>query len=233
MTDTDTGPPCLDWGVATETLRRLRHQKKLNPQSFLEDWVGGHCTFTMEPPELILAIMKLIVAFDEAGVQPLTWPSPPTDEQLTDLDEWVGECVAEARIEQDRAERQRDVQKAMNRVLVKAGLKPAPDGSKINPVHLQKSKFTLDELTERLKWTIAWHRAEYASRGVHFEFRREWLDPRSKRYIKVRDGGISNKQIIIMANLIEDRQEQRPFDRNWEIVTNWLRQQGGEDYSGM
>ena len=67
----------------------------------------------------------------------------------------------------------------------------------------------------RLEWVIA----EHTKRG---EFRREDLDHRSKHYICDRDGEISNKQIVLMANLIVGRQEKRPYDQNWTIVRDWL-----------
>ena len=207
-------PRCVDWGVATEILRILHRQKKLD--AFLEDWRNGTCAFTMEPPEAIDVIAKLIARYDEAEVRPLKWPAAPSDEQMKDADEWVGECVAEARDEQAAAKRQRGVRNVMNHVLVRAGDEPAP--SKINPVYLQRSKFSLEQLAERLTNTMARHQAE------HGEFRHEWLDHKSKRYINNNDGGISNKQIQIMANLIEGRQQQRRFDDNWSIVTNWLAQ---------
>lgn len=206
-------PRCVDWGVATEILRILHRRKELD--QFLDNWRNGVCVFTMEPPEAIDVIAKLIKGYDEAKVRPLRWPAP-SDEQIKDADEWVGECVAEARAEQERAEWQRSVQKVLDRELVRAGDEPAP--SKINPVYLQRSKFSLEQLAERLTNTMARHQAE------HGEFRHEWLDHKSKRYINNNDGGISNKQIQIMANLIEGCQQQRRFDDNWKIVTNWLAQ---------
>ena len=54
------------------------------------------------------------------------------------------------------------------------------------------------------------------------------LDHRSKYYIADRAGGISNKQIVLMANLIVRRQEKRPYDENWNIVMEWLRKRRAE-----
>jgi hypothetical protein len=220
----DTGPRCIDWGVASETLRSLRRRKELD--QFLEDWRGGRCKFTMEPPELIEVIAKLIKGFDEAGVlvRSLKWPSPPSDEQLKDPDEYVGECVAEARFEQEAAKRQRGFQNVMNHALVRAGQEPASDGLNINPVHLQNPRYSLEELAERLTATIARHEAE---RGG---FIREYLDPKATYYIPVKDGGIANKQVSMMVNMITGHRKHRRFDLNWRIVTDWLFQQGRGDY---
>jgi hypothetical protein len=52
---------------------------------------------------------------------------------------------------------------------------------------------------------------------------REDLDHRSPQYISDAKGGISNKQIVLMANLITKRQEPRPFDNNWAIVTEFMK----------
>jgi hypothetical protein len=87
---------------------------------------------------------------------------------------------------------------------------PAGNGT-INPIHLQQPKRSLEEMGQRLE------------RAMSREgFEREWLDHRSPHYISDRDGGISNKQIVLMANLIVGRQEKRSYDENWTIVTNWL-----------
>jgi hypothetical protein len=77
---------------------------------------------------------------------------------------------------------------------------------------------------KRLEWVIA----EHTKRG---EFRREDLDHRSKHYISDHDGGISNKQIVLMANLIVGQQEKRPYDQNWKIVTDWLRERQSKNPS--
>jgi hypothetical protein len=87
---------------------------------------------------------------------------------------------------------------------------PAGNGT-INPVHLQQPKRSLEEMGRRLELAMS-------QEG----FEREWLDHRSPHYISDRDGGISNKQVVLMANLIVGRQEKRPYDQNWKIVMDWL-----------
>jgi hypothetical protein len=52
-------------------------------------------------------------------------------------------------------------------------------------------------------------------------FRRQDLDHRSPNYIRAAKGGVSNKQIAIMACMIEG-QEPRSFDESWKIVMHYM-----------
>ena len=91
------------------------------------------------------------------------------------------------------------------------------------PSYLQQSKYSLEQLGQRLEWTKGAHEA--AGR----EFRRELLDHRSPHFIKVPQGGISNKQVVIMAGMITGQRQRRSFDDNWNIVMGWWAdQQSGE-----
>ena len=113
--------------------------------------------------------------------------------RIADPAAWVTRRLAERRTEQDAADRPRRWEGKIARAFGQS--QPASNGGQINPIHLQHPKHSLEEMARRLEWVIA----EHAKRG---EFRREDLDHRSPYYISDRDGGISNKQIVLMANLI-------------------------------
>ena len=145
------------------------------------------------------------------------WPPAPTGEQLEDLPGWITQRLAEDQVEQEAAERRKRWQKRLARELRKdAGELQDSNLSRTGPVYLQKSKHDFTELARRLESTIAKHQA---ARGT---FERTWLDCHSRHYIRDRDGGISVKGIIFMANAIVGRQEHREYDENWSIVMNWL-----------
>ena len=61
----------------------------------------------------------------------------------------------------------------------------------------------------------------------------ELLDHKSPHYINARDGGVSNKQITIIANDIVEqrggRREPRSFDENWKIVMDRANEQQPEE----
>jgi hypothetical protein len=194
------GPSCVTWEKVLEIVRKLRRYKKMD--SFLEDWRNGKRKFTIEPEELIDVAERLIVAFEAAGVRPSKWPSAPTGEQLRDLDEWIAACVAN--VETKRSGYESIVDRAL-------GIEQAPTGQ-INPVYLQKLSISREKFFGQLRALIARHREE--NDGV---FHREWLDHKSKKYIKVKDGGISNKQITIMACEIAG-QKPRLFEDSFKIV---------------
>ena len=57
--------------------------------------------------------------------------------------------------------------------------------------------------------------------------RARWFQRRMARsqvaiYISDRDGGMSNKQIALMANAITGQQQRRSYDDNWAIVMGWM-----------
>ena len=160
-------------------------------------------------PALMAAAGALVAGMADAGVPRWDWLPAPSTEDLSDPAAWAARRLAARRAEQDAAERSAAWQRKLARA--QGQTSPASNGT-INPVHLQQPKRSLEEMGRRLR------------RAMSREgFKREWLDHRSPHYISDRDGGISNKQIVLMANLIEGRQEKRPYDQNWTIVTNWLR----------
>jgi hypothetical protein len=216
--DEPTSEPALSnvsWCDAIGIVRKLHRHKKL--EQFMGDWRDGVRKFTIEPPELIEVAAGLIDAYSIAEVWPLNLPSAPTAEQIEDPTDWIDECVAEARSQQEKAKQQRSYDKLVSRELVRGGYAApplAPDERKGTPVYRQKLKQPLDKMLERLKETIAEHEAE---RG---EFDPKWLDPHQKHFIK---GGVTNKHVIMMASAIEGP-AQRPFEDNWAIVKARLSQ---------
>jgi hypothetical protein len=184
----------------------LRRRGELD--AFQTDLQGGRCG-NFERAELLYAAVMLVLGLAAAGAWPLSGLPAPSDADLREPD-WIERRVAQAQAEQKVADRQ----KRWRAKLARATGKPS---GQTNPVHLQKSKYSLDELTRRLESTIARHEAE---RG---KFERRWLDHRSPFYIRDSDGGISNKGIILMANAITGKQERRDYDQNWQIVMDWLR----------
>jgi hypothetical protein len=168
----------------------------------------------VDDPQLMPTALELVSNMAAAGVHKWDWLPAPGADDLADPAAWVARRLAERRSEQNAAERDRRLRQKEARAFGQPG--PTGNGA-INPVHEQQSKHTLDELARRLEFVMAKHQAE------HGEFKREWLDHRSDFYINARDGGISNKQAVIMANAIVGRQERRSFDENWKIVMDWLR----------
>jgi hypothetical protein len=164
-------------------------------------------------PVMMTAALALVSGMADAGVRRWDFLPAPGADDLRDPAAWATQRLAEQRAAQDSAERIRRGQHQLARAL--GGPRSTASGT-INPVHLQQPKRSLEEMGQRLECVIAKH----AKRG---EFRREDLDHRSKHYISDRDGGISNKQLVLMANLIVGRQEKRPYDQNWKIVVDWLR----------
>jgi len=141
-------------------------------------------------PALMAAALNLVAGMAAAGVRQWDWRPAPDSADLADSVAWAAGRLAEQRTAQDEAERTRRLDQKIARVLV--GSQSVGTGQ-INPVYLQRSELSLDELKQRLEWTKAKHEAEGR------EFRRQLLDHRSDSYIPVCDGGISNKQITIMA----------------------------------
>jgi hypothetical protein len=177
---------------------------------------AGHHPLIVDPA-LMVAALSLVRGAAAAGVRPWTgWAPPPNAADLADPATWASQRLAAQRVAEDEAEHVKRLDRAIARAL--GGPQSAATGT-INPVHLQQSKHDLDELARRLEWVIA----EHTKRGP---FRREDLDHRSPHYISDRAGGISNKQVVLMANLIVGRQEKRSYDQNWKIVMVWMRNRG-------
>jgi hypothetical protein len=187
---------------------RLHHRKELT--KFLDELRAGRCS-DVEDRELFELAAALVVAAAEAGLRVPDWGSPPSAEELGSPT-WVAGRVVTERANQEAAGRR----KRWGQGLARALGEPRPPGTwgTINPVYLQKSKHSLEELARRLRQALE-----------RPGFQREWLDHRSPNYVPVGKGGISNKQVTIMAGLITGRQEPRSFDETWAIVTNWLLEQ--------
>ena len=121
-----------------------------------------------------------------------------TEEQLQDLPNWITQRVADELAEQESEKRRKRLRAKLARATGKTN-----SSGRTNPVHLQRSKHTLDELARRLEWTMAKHKAELGT------FERRLLDHRSPHFISDRDGGIGSKGVILMANAITGQNERR------------------------
>jgi hypothetical protein len=186
-------------------------QRRGNTAEFKTDLQTGQIPRVAEPL-LMETALALVAGMPAAGVKRWHWLPAPTADDLADPSGWVARRLTEQRAAQDGAGRNGrwDAQVAQ------ALREPRVGKGTINPVHLQQSKYELDELTRRLNWTKAKHQAE--GRG----FKREYLDHRSPHYVRVSSGGISNKQVTIMANTIAGVKQRRSFDQNWNIVMKFL-----------
>src|SRR5262249_21640415 len=142
-------------------------------------------------PALMAAAIELVGGMAAAGVRRWDWLPPPSPEDLANPADWVARRLAAQRAAQDEANRIRRQQEKLARAQGRS--RSAASGT-INPIHLQQSKHDRDELARRLEWVID----EHTKRGG---FRRENLDHRSPHYITDAKGGISNKQIVLLANL--------------------------------
>jgi hypothetical protein len=161
-------------------------------------------------PVLMAAAIHLVSGMPATGVKPWGWLPAPQAEELADPAGWAARRLAEQRVVQNEAERIRRGQQKLARDL---GLpRPAGSGSG-KPIYQQEPKRSLDEMAQRLEQVM---RRE--------GFQRQWLDGNSEHYIRDADGGIGNKQIVLFANLIVGRQEDRPFDENWRIVTDYMQE---------
>jgi hypothetical protein len=156
-------------------------------------------------PKLLEAAVNLVSGMSAAGVRRWNWLPAPNVEDLVDPAAWAAQRLAAQRTVQDETDRIRLQQQKLARA---QGQRPAGNGT-INPVHLQNSSHDLDELARRLKRAMS-------RKG----FERRWLDPRSDHYVHDRDGGIANKQVLIMANMIAGRQA-RSFDDAWKIAADF------------
>jgi len=192
------------WACCYRLALNLNRQGKT--ADFERDLEAGLLSELNRP--LIGGALALVQGLTAAGVRPpKSWLRPPTEEELSDIPAWVSQCVAAARVEQETSARTGQWQ----RMLAQASGQQTTNAGAINPVHLQRPKRNLEEMAERLERAMS-------RPGV----RREDLEHRSAHYVKDRDGGISNKQIAFMANLIVERQERRSFDENWKIATDFL-----------
>jgi predicted DNA-binding transcriptional regulator AlpA len=190
-----------------------------NAAEFKTDLLAGQIP-TVTDTALMQAALALVAGMSAAGVKRWNWLPAPTRDELADPEAWAARRLIDRRAAQDAEGSGRwDAQVA------RALRQPPTAKGTINPVHLQQSKYDLAELARRLEWTIAKHKAE---RG---DFKREWLDHRSQHYISDAAGGISNKQVSIMAGEITGSRSRREFDANWKIVTDWLRERQAESRS--
>lgn len=163
---------------------------------------------------LLSTALELVAGMAAAGVRRWDFLPGPIDAELAESPAWVTQRLARRKAEQDQTENAR----RLRQKLARAFGQPTSSGTG-TPGYLQQSKYSLNELAQRLQWTKDAHEADGR------EFRRELLDHRSPHYIRVRDGGISNKQITIMAGEITGQREPRSFDDNWNIVIGWLSEQ--------
>jgi hypothetical protein len=176
---------------------------------------NGHRVPFVDDARLMSTALALVSGMAAAGVRKWGWLPAPSTEDLADPASWVTRRLAQRRSEQNDAERDRRLRQKEARAFGQRGL---TGNGTINPVHEQRSKHSLEELARRLEFVMAKHQAD------HGEFKREWLDHRSNFYIHDCDGGISNKQVAIMACEITGSRSRRAFDENWKIVTDYLRE---------
>jgi hypothetical protein len=198
------GPAALDnldadrqaiWRRAVKCVRLWRQRNELD--EFKADLDSDR------PPKVAdRALMRAALALTQVDIG--AWiPAAPTVEQLSNLDAWVEQVEADHR----RNTRNRKWEREL------LGL---PKGGNGKPVRLQQSKYSQDELLQRLEHVIAWH--DNNSRG----FQRRFLDPNCKKYfIAVEDGGIANKQVKFLANMIVGNTDERPFEESWKIVQDY------------
>jgi hypothetical protein len=167
-------------------------------------------------PAMMTAALRLTGGMAAAGVRRWDFLPPPSDDELADTTAWAAQRLTSRRAEQDAADLLRRLNQKAARALGLA--QPGSGTGTISPVHLQRLKYSLDQLADRL---------ERAMSRPGFE--REWLDHRSRNYVRVSNGGISNKQVAIMAGEITGRRERRTFEENWKVVTDWLHQRRMEE----
>jgi hypothetical protein len=167
-------------------------------------------SLSVSNPDLLKAAIQ--VRRDAPDLQ--HWNPAPKDDELADLSGWIANRLEE----QERSTRH----KRWLRQLARLEGRPNAGNGAGTPMHRQRSRFDVNELARRLNFVITRHTTE---RG---EFRREFLDHRSPHYIAVKDGGIGNKQIVMLAHQLVPSDERRDFDANWAIVKSWLSEQQSE-----
>ena len=186
------------------------HRRPDDLADFETDLQGGRRPDVTEPA-MMTAALHLVAGIVAAGVRRWDWLPAPRAADLPDPAAWAARRLAERRAEQDEAERVRHQQRKLARAL---GVSPAGNGTG-RPVYGQRLGRPLADVGDALNRVIAEHQSK------HGEFKRQWLDPNSPRFI----AGVTNKEIIMMASEISGRREWRPYDQNWTIVTNWLNRQ--------
>ena len=184
------------------------HRRPDDLADFEVDLQGGRRPDVTEPA-MMTAALALVVRHGGRGRPALGLVAGAQRRRPSDPAAWAARRLAERRAEQDEAERVRHQQRKLARALGQiaagrqrdrqAGLPTAPGRP-------------LAEVGDALDRVIAEHQAK------HGEFKRQWLDPNSPRFI----AGVTNKEIIIMASEITGQSEWRSFNENWSIVTNWL-----------
>ena len=187
------------------------HRKPVEFLQFRTKLESGHRVPQVDDQRMVTAALQLVNGLAVVGVRRWDFLPAPSEGELAQLEDWAAQRLADRRTEQDREDEERRLLQKQARAF---GERPAGNGT-INPVHRQRSKYSLDQLMQRLHDTIAKHKA--AGR----EFTHALLDHQSDHYIRVQDGGISNKQVIIASCEISGRQERRPFDEHFEVV--WTR----------
>jgi hypothetical protein len=185
------------------------HRRPDDLADFEVDLQGGRRPDVTEPA-MMTAALHLVAGIVAAGVRRWDWLPAPRAADLPDPAAWAARRLAERGAEQDEAERVRHQQRKLARAL--GQVPPAGNGTG-RPVYRQRLGRPLAEVGDELARVIAEHQSK------HGEFKRQWLDPNSPRFI----AGVTNKEVIMMASEISGRQEERPYDQNWTIVTNWLR----------
>jgi len=198
------------WQGCCRLAVNLLHSNQI--AQFVTDLHAGRVPQVTEPAMMTAAI-SLVSGMSGAGVKRWDWLPAPSVEELADPAAWAERRLAERRVVQDEAERIRRQQQKAARAF---GQPPSGGSGTINPVYLQKLKYSLEELARRLEQAMS-------KEG----FRREDLDHRSPNYISVAKGGISNKQIAIMACMIAGRTP-RSFDESWNIVTDYVNARQGK-----
>jgi hypothetical protein len=217
-TATETGtniaikPTPTEWDKAWQGYCKYAtglHRRPDDLADFEADLQGGRRPDVTEPA-MMTAALALVSGMADAGVRRWDFLPPPSGDDLRDPAAWAGQRLVERRAEQDAAERVRNQQRKLARALGQT--LPAGNGTG-RPVYRQRLGRPLAEVGDALNRVIAEHQSK------HGEFKRQWLDPNSPRFI----AGVTNKEVIMMASEISGRQEERPYDQNWTIVTNWLR----------
>ncbi|MCK1354649.1 hypothetical protein IVB56_27270 [Bradyrhizobium sp. CW7] len=197
------GDPQQVWPRYVRVARNWHRRGKL--KEFVEAFAAGEGP-DVEFPELLRAAVALTRIDIGKTVPPL-----PTDAQFADLDLWLEEAAAE---------HQRSVKNQRWERELRGLPRNGGNGKPIGPARLQKSKYDREELLRRLRLVIAQHDEKLGG------FERRYLDHASRYYIPVRDGGISNKQLVFLANFIADNAEERSTEAAWKIVSDYLNAEG-------
>jgi hypothetical protein len=241
MGQRDLGPPVAGISVVDVALRRSdeeradSHFHSEGGQGMSENWINfvkflrkrrsrgeleqvnqefSSGRLKVDSPELVPAAIAISAVDIGKKV-----PPPPTEQQLAKLDDWISEVIAEHRRSSQNERWARELR----------GLpRNSGNGKAIGPMRLQKSRYGRDELLHRLQDVIKRHNDKLG------EFERRYLDPHFRFYIPVKDGGISNKQVVLLAGMIVGNNDERSFEENWKIVSGELEkisspQQAAED----